>query len=200
MNYLSCISRVLSRYNVPLKFLRNIETHYKIRHCKSDQVLLYKNEYWNSLIIVKKGILRFYYELPDGTEMNKYFLSEDECFAPLWDENTNFEFSMASLGESIVIFINLDVLKGFFFDDKDNGLTSYLKFENQHLKNILVKKFDREMTYLTMDATERYLHAKKTMPHIIERIPQYHLASYLGVTPVSLSRIRGKLRTGKKNN
>jgi CRP-like cAMP-binding protein len=47
---------------------------------------------------------------------------------------------------------------------------------------------------LTKNAKERYLHLKKTMSGLMKDTPQYHIASYLGITPVSLSRIKKELK------
>ena len=45
-----------------------------------------------------------------------------------------------------------------------------------------------------MDATQRYLKLCKKIPDIESLIPQYQIASYLGITPVQLSRIRKKMK------
>ena len=56
------------------------------------------------------------------------FKLRNQSFAPLFgDKNTNFKFQITTFGESIIIFINFNVLKGFFFDDKDNGLSQLLE-------------------------------------------------------------------------
>jgi CRP-like cAMP-binding protein len=48
--------------------------------------------------------------------------------------------------------------------------------------------------YLYSTPQERYLYLVKNRPELLERVPQYQLASYIGVTPESLSRIRGRVR------
>jgi CRP-like cAMP-binding protein len=50
--------------------------------------------------------------------------------------------------------------------------------------------------YLYSSPQERYLYLLKNRPELLERVPQYQLASYIGVTPESLSRIRGRVRGG----
>jgi CRP-like cAMP-binding protein len=51
--------------------------------------------------------------------------------------------------------------------------------------------------YLASSPEERYLNLLKTRPNLLTRVPQYQLASYLGVKPESLSRIRGRLQASK---
>lgn len=55
------------------------------------------------------------------------------------------------------------------------------------------KSHDRLSSYILSSPEERYLDLLKTRPELLERVPQYQLASYLGVTPESLSRIRKRI-------
>jgi len=54
-------------------------------------------------------------------------------------------------------------------------------------------KARREWEFMTLSAEQRYLVLMQTHPELEERISQYHLASHLGISPVSLSRIRRRL-------
>ena len=62
------------------------------------------------------------------------------------------------------------------------------------LENTLREKLLRENALLSKCATERYLDLKDRIPGIEDRVSQAHIASYIGITPVSLSRIRRTLR------
>jgi hypothetical protein len=53
-----------------------------------------------------------------------------------------------------------------------------------------MKKFEKEAQLLTLTASERYELLKKEHPHLEQLVPAYHIASYLGITPISLSRLR----------
>lgn len=55
------------------------------------------------------------------------------------------------------------------------------------------KQMQHLATYITMTPEERYLHLQQTRPELVQRVPQYQLASYLGIQPESLSRIRKRL-------
>ncbi|MEL6675310.1 MAG: Crp/Fnr family transcriptional regulator [Bacteroidota bacterium] len=55
-----------------------------------------------------------------------------------------------------------------------------------------VESAERSETLATLDAEQRYVRLLKTHPEIIHRVPQYYVASYLGIKPQSLSRIRAK--------
>lgn len=62
---------------------------------------------------------------------------------------------------------------------------------------ILEKRQESFDHYKTTKAEDRYVHLRATRPDLLQRVPQYHIASYLGITPQSLSRIRKRL-SGKQ--
>ena len=67
------------------------------------------------------------------------------------------------------------------------------------LENALRYKMYRENGFLVENATERYLHFKKLYPELSGRIPLKHIATYLGIAPESLSRIRSALKEENKH-
>jgi CRP-like cAMP-binding protein len=58
---------------------------------------------------------------------------------------------------------------------------------------LYVRKEDREIAFLTLTPEQRYTALTLTFPPIILQVPQLHLASYLGITPESLSRLKARL-------
>lgn len=61
------------------------------------------------------------------------------------------------------------------------------------LEEALVKMAKGRTVFQTMNNQDRYLYVMKHSPEILEKIPQYHLATYLGIKPESLSRIRREI-------
>ena len=61
---------------------------------------------------------------------------------------------------------------------------------NKILEKIFMSYEERQLELISMDAKQRYLQLLKRLPNIDSMIPQYQIASYLGITPVQLSRIR----------
>ena len=59
-------------------------------------------------------------------------------------------------------------------------------------ENAYVSMYDRAFTILTMSATERYQKLLKEEPHLMQMFSNYYIASYLGIAPQSLSRIRSQ--------
>ena len=61
----------------------------------------------------------------------------------------------------------------------------------------LGKSQDAMANFITSSPEERYLNLQKTRPDLLQRVPQHQLASFLGVTPESLSRIRNRMAKNK---
>ena len=61
------------------------------------------------------------------------------------------------------------------------------------LEQLWIKKEKHDIHMVTNDATTNYLIFRNEYPNLENQIPQYHIASYLGITPIQLSRIRAKL-------
>ena len=70
----------------------------------------------------------------------------------------------------------------------------YERLGRKLAEQLLVRKELRMRSMLEQSASERYLEFVKKYPDLVDRIPQYHLASYLGITEVSLSRLKNSRR------
>ncbi len=89
-----------------------------------------------------------------------------------------------------VVLINFKQFRALLMDNPE-----LMRFQIFYLeKNWLLEKDKRELYMVQLDATERYLSFLKEQPELAERVPQYHLASHLGITPTQLSRIRKSLK------
>ena len=73
------------------------------------------------------------------------------------------------------------------------------KFGRLIAEFILVRMVERNRSMLFLNAEEQYLELMKTRPKVIANIPQHYIASYLGIQPESLSRIRKRLSESKKS-
>ena len=140
--------------------------------------------------LVLDGISRCYYVDGDGNDITCGFsVTGTFCM----DEGL-FGYS-----ESIVTWETLEETTLMFFDVQK---MKELIFENNQLKNAYIMllenalryKIYRENGFLVENATERYLHFKKLYPTICDSVKQHYVATYLGIAPESLSRIRKALK------
>ena len=140
------------------------------------------------LYIILQGMARSYYIDEKGNDITKLFMRENEF---LIGEALFME-------ESLEVFEAVEPLKCLQFDAKTfkEIMMSDPVFARMYistLESTIRYKMRREYAFQCMDATQRYLEFKKEYPKIEDRLPQNLIASYLGITKESLSRIRKKL-------
>lgn len=153
--------------------------------------LLLPGSHIHELIFVCSGLLRFYYLSAKGGEANKAFVAEGAFAGPLASSALNLPviYGAQALEPSVLLVAGYAEFTALFdrhpvFDRLGRKLAEYL----------LIGKELRMRALLLHQARDRYLAFVEQHPDLIERIPQYHIAAYLGITEVSLSRLKGELR------
>jgi CRP-like cAMP-binding protein len=140
------------------------------------------------MFFIEKGCLRTLVN-NDGKEITTQFFFEGDKVSSIESFRTN-QPSLYSI-ESIESCI----LQTISQQDFQNVLENFpeIKEEMQeHLFKRLLQAQNFFYSYLKNDPQQRYKELIEEHPHIIQRIPQHYIASYLGITPVSLSRIRNR--------
>lgn len=144
----------------------------------------------HELYFVCKGLLRVYYTTDAGKEANKAFIPEHDFAAPL---------AASALGLPLIYGVQTlepseIVVAGYAeFTDLFDLDPIYDRIGRLIAETILIRKELRMRSLLQQTASERYLEFVRQFPELVERIPQYHIASYLGISEVSLSRLKGQL-------
>lgn len=164
----------------------------KIVH--KDAYLLRQNEYCKHTFFVEKGLLRQYSIDENGKEHTISFAPENWFVTDR--ESTYFNqpsiFYIQALEDSKVVLINED-----FILSLSEKIPSFSDFNNKLLHNHIRQLQNRIHQLLADSAEERYLKFIEMYPNILVRVPQTMVASYLGITPESLSRVRKEI--SKKN-
>ena len=141
------------------------------------------------LYVVQKGVLRMWCS-QDGNDITLQFFMEGTmvCSMESFFHDRPSEFCIESIESSEVIRI------------KKADVLAYLDSHPEAKEQLLTFMMDRAISYTHLflsrikDKPEkRYRQLIEEHPEIIRRIPQHYIASYLGITPVSLSRIRARL-------
>lgn len=136
---------------------------------------------------IVSGLVRLFYLSPDGKELNKGFYSARHIVgnlsAVILDEASRF--AIETLEPSTLVsfpFAGLMPLR--------ERCVGWERLFNYGCQMMLVRNERREAELLTLSAKARFLQFVQNFPDYLERIPQYHIASYLGITPVALSRYK----------
>ncbi|HFK5509287.1 Crp/Fnr family transcriptional regulator [Elizabethkingia anophelis] len=130
-----------------------------------------------------EGIFRIYYYNDKGQEITKIFLEENHLISNL-KESVSTEYIQAATTCQLLVFSN---------KDWNEILLEIPQLEHviQEInRQALVEKLKRVSPLIAQDATTRYLEFLQKYPTLVNRIPLSYIASYLGITQQSLSRIR----------
>jgi CRP-like cAMP-binding protein len=122
-----------------------------------------------------------------GTQLWRPFYQANEVIAPV-DALVSKEpcqCFIQALESTRLMVANYNVLS-----EAGEDKPELLRLEIKMLLTIFIKSAHREAHLLLGNADQRYRWFCKEYPELLERIPQYHIASFLGITPVSLSRLR----------
>ena len=130
----------------------------------------------------------------DGEELSTYFFTEN-MFAGSYDSFLSRKPSKVA----IETLEDCDVL--VLTHEAQETLYKVFPKMNEFIRKAIEQRFvllhDLFISYLLNSPEERYLTLLKERPELLQRIPQHQIASFIGVTPVSLSRIRNRVAKKK---
>ncbi|MEO8533394.1 MAG: Crp/Fnr family transcriptional regulator [Flavobacterium sp.] len=137
------------------------------------------------------GIMRVCYYNNQGEEITKYFIDENNLVVDLESFNNSIcssAYVQAVTDCKLIVFSKQD------WDELLNTIVGWDAIVHKFTMRALMLKIDRRSPLVSEDATTRYLSFMEKYPKILNRIPLSYLASYLGITQSSLSRIRKNIR------
>ena len=158
------------------------------REIPSKTVLLHEGEIANQFYFIKKGCLRMWFN-KDGKDITLQFFFEGQGVASI-DSLLNSQPSMFTI-ESIEPSVLLSISKDHFVQ-----LQQFYPELKEGFHEMLFQRFRNYASLFLLrikdSPRERYEDLIINHPAIIKRVPQHYIASYLGITPISLSRIRNR--------
>lgn len=137
---------------------------------------------------VEKGLLRMYVIDSSGKEFNILFALENQWIGDLSTPAVT-SFNLDAIEKSVVYSIS---------DENLNLLTNNFSTFVRYIKKSYIFLQQRLVSILSNTAEQNYEELVRMHPELLQRLPQYHISSYLGVTPVFLSKILSK-RARKKD-
>ncbi len=154
-----------------------------------NQILLRTGQVENYLSFIEKGILRFY--IPKEENDLTCDFAFDNSFACSYSSfltRTPSLFQMETLTETVLWRLaHADLQEIYKQTDFGNEMGRYAS------EGLFLKKSRRELSFLSQTAEERYLNLFSEQPQLIKFIPLKYIASYIGITPQALSRIRKRI-------
>ena len=151
---------------------------------KKDAYFIEAGSMFNQVAFILEGILRICYYNNKGEEITKYFLDENRLLANPYKGEPLTEYIQAVTDCKLLVFYQKD------WDELSQTIINWDSITNKIFQKALVEKLDRRSALITEDATTRYLTFLEKFPNMVNQVPLSYIASYLGVTQQSLSRIR----------
>jgi len=163
------------------------------RQFGSGESLLRAGDRWSSLLWVETGVLRFFYLDRQGRSANKNFYLDG---AVLWPITPALAGQPVDFWIEAITPARVWLLPWTAWQAAVEGWPEWQLLERRTLARLLDDKMRREQQFLQCSATRRYEELCQRQPAWLARIPLRHLASYLGITDVALSRVRRRLNPG----
>jgi len=170
---------------------QNWLSHMSHRTYGAEDFLVHCGDQSDTLYLLESGLVRLFYTTPDGRERNKAFYRAGQVTGPVSAAITGAPapFAIQCLEPvEALCFRFRDLLEA----TRDNP--DMARLYRELLAEAFIRNEQREAVLLTCNAEQRYQWLLKHEPDLPERVPQFHIASYLGVDAVSLSRLKSKLR------
>ncbi|WPU95900.1 Crp/Fnr family transcriptional regulator [Mucilaginibacter sabulilitoris] len=146
----------------------------------------------NQISLIVKGSVRFFH-IKDGEEITGYFCFENE-FTSSYKSFLTRQPSILyiqTLENTIFVSLNYDNMQKAYGD-------KLIGHKMERLGRLIAEHYlicyeDRVTSFITQTPEERYNKLLQTRGDVVQRIPQHYIANFLGITPVSLSRIRRRI-------
>ena len=157
---------------------------------KKGEYFIRKGEFAKEIAFLQSGIVRAYYINSEGKEYNKTFFSAPSIigsYASLISKQKNAVAQQA--------LTDCKIWKASFrkIEELSEGNYEIERLRRTIAENFFLNNEKKEIEMALLDAEKRYLILREEYPGIELKIPQYHIASYLGISPTQLSRIRKRL-------
>lgn len=175
--------------NVPLDEWEELDCLLKVRKLKRSELLVHEGATYQNEVFVSKGVIRAFHINDDGEEVNIAFYQSPDVLSPYFSRTFSDKslINYQALEDTVVLEFN-----AVTFSKLIKKYRWVSEFANKIVEKELLLSVKREKNLLNKNAEKKYAFFKSIYPHLETRISQIHVASFLGISPVSLSRLRGK--------
>lgn len=186
------LHKALAKYaDIPEKEMSKLIERLHIKSLKKDAFFLRQGDAKTRLALIYSGTFRVHCTDESGSEKTLAFRVSGQflaAYSPFITKQRTW-YSIQALTDAVIIY--------FDFSDYaqiSGGDPCWNELEKNYIVELFIEKENRERSFLLENATTRYIEFQKKYPEIQKTAFQYHIASYLGISPISLSRIRTELK------
>lgn len=185
-------------YQHPLLTTQNLEDicdAHELKYYNKGDYLLQEGQVANEYFIVEQGLIRTFVYHYEGEDITTDFSTRKDLVIEV-----SSIFSRIPTNENMQCLTDAQLWKISFADFQKlfDRIPAFREWGRSWMASELYKNKKRATEMITRPATERYLQLMKSQPELVLQSPLKHLASYLGITDTSLSRIRKEIVNNKK--
>jgi CRP-like cAMP-binding protein len=162
----------------------------EVKSYEKGATFISKNKYNDREYFVLSGVCKSYLINPDGDEISLSFFTENSVLSPHSFRTLN---NISNQYFKALTKLELAAINAEAFEKLMVENTEVRNFANTVLRNELLKKVEKEMGLASLSAKERLIEFRKKYRTLENLIPHTDIASYLGITNISLSRLRKEL-------
>jgi CRP-like cAMP-binding protein len=171
-----------------------IRQYLSVKKLRKRQYLLQEGDVCKTIAFVSKGALRAYSVDENGGEHIIQFALEEWIISDLYSFLTGepATYNIDAIEDSELVLISRSA-----HDELLQKMPKFETFTRLNLTNAYLSMQRRLTSVLSSTLEERYEDFMKLYPHIAQRVPQHMIASYLGLKPETLSRVRKRISSNK---
>jgi len=184
------LKKFINQYiNISGDDLDTIAGKFISRKAKKNEYVLRQGDTCKELIFVQRGCLRLYY-INEDIEISVWFAFEHSSAIDIYSfiSETPSQYFLQALEDSEILFLPKYILIKLY--DSQQLMQEMMR---KFWEDVILHLIDR-FTALQKDSAEQRYRDLLNKPEYLQKIPQKYLASFIGVTPTSLSRIRKTIR------
>ena len=171
-----------------------IKSHLAVKRIRKKQYLLQAGDVCKVTAFVEKGALRSYTVDENGVEHITQFAIEGWFISDLY---SMFSGEPSTLNIDAIEDSELVLISKASNEELLRSIPKFETFQREMITNAYIALQRRLSAIPTMSIDERYLTFMKQYPEIAQKVPQHMIASYLGLTPETLSRVRRRIAESK---
>lgn len=189
-NTLPLTNFIKTVYPIADNILEDIAASFEIVLFNKNDFVLKEGQICNDLIFIESGYLRAFTNDTEGIEVTTHFYQQNSIVfevASFFKRKPTFE-NIQALTDCTGWKINYEKFQVLF-----HSQPTFREFGRTNLVNGFIALKERTMAMIHNTAEQRYEHLLNTRPQLLQNIPLKYIASYLGITDTSLSRIRKEM-------
>lgn len=184
------VERYLQQFQLTLPELMMILDTARVKELAADEVYIQQGSTFRKLAYIQKGLVRAYLLKENGEEVTVLLRWEDQFFnsydAVFLGQPSRFTYK--AMEPTVILEADYDT-----FMELVNSSPKFSKAKDFFMTRMLAEMLQRIESFVLLNPQERYQKLINEKPDIVQRCPDKYIATLLGITPVSLSRIRKRL-------